>query len=134
MFAILNQALHAACHSLATGGEGRMHHVSSSFQRARGQAAPPRVARPLGVFAVAYLAAWSYLFIALFVGAKPPPAPLFPPAAVLLSALLLTPPRHWWRFLAVAFVIQVPILAYGHLSPVWNVLGFIPDAAEPVIA
>jgi PAS domain S-box-containing protein len=91
-------------------------------------------ARPLLVFAAAYIAAWSYLFVAAFLGAQPPPAPLFPPGAVLLCAILLTPPRRWWLYLVAAFVLQVPILAYLHLPLLWNVLGFIPDAIEPVIA
>jgi PAS domain S-box-containing protein len=93
-----------------------------------------RAARPLFKFAAAYIVAWSYLFVAAFLGAHPPPAPLFPPAAVLLCALLLTPPRRWWLYLVAAFVIQVPILAYLHLPLLWNVLGFTPDAIEPVIA
>lgn len=92
------------------------------------------VVRPFVVFAVAYIAAWSYLFIAAFLGAKPPPAPLFAPGAVLLCALLLAPPRRWWLYLLVAFVIQVPILAYLHLPLWWNLVGFIPDAVEPVLA
>jgi signal transduction histidine kinase/integral membrane sensor domain MASE1 len=83
---------------------------------------------------VAYLVAWSYLFIAAFLGAKPPPAPLFPPGAVLLAALVLTPPRRWALYLGAAFVIQVPILAYLRVPLWWNVLGFIPDAIEPVFA
>jgi PAS domain S-box-containing protein len=86
------------------------------------------------VFAAAYLAAWSYLFVAAFLGAHPPPAPLFPPAAVLVSALLLAPPRRWWVYLIAAFVIQVPILAYLHVPLWWNVLGFTPDAIEPLVA
>lgn len=93
-----------------------------------------RAARPLVVFAVAYIAAWSYLFIAAFLGAKPPPAPLFAPGAVLLCALLLAPPRRWWLYLLAAFAIQVPILAYLHLPLWWNLVGFIPDAVEPILA
>jgi PAS domain S-box-containing protein len=89
---------------------------------------------PILVFAAAYIAAWSYLFVAAFLGAHPPPAPLFPPEAVLITALLLTPPRRWWLYLAAAFVIQVPILAYLHLPLWWNLLGYIPDALEPVVA
>jgi PAS domain S-box-containing protein len=93
-----------------------------------------QAARPLAVFAMAYIAAWSYLFIAAFLGAKPPPAPLFAPGAVLLCALLLAPPRRWWLYLLAAFVIQVPVLAYLHLPLWWNLVGFIPDAVEPVLA
>jgi PAS domain S-box-containing protein len=93
-----------------------------------------RAGRPLLVFAVAYVAAWSYLFVAAFLGATPPPAPLFPPGAVLLSAILLTPWWHWWRFLVAAFVIQVPILAQLHLPLWWNLLGYTADAIEPIIA
>jgi PAS domain S-box-containing protein len=72
--------------------------------------------------------------VAKFLGAHPPPAPLFPPEAVLISALLLTPPRRWWRYLALAFLIQVPILAYLHIPLWWNLLGYTPDAIEPVVA
>jgi PAS domain S-box-containing protein len=90
--------------------------------------------RPLLLFAVAYVAAWSYQLVAAFIGATPAPAPLFVPGAVLLSAILLTPSRHWWRFLLVAFVIQVPILADVHLPLLWNLLGYTPDAIEPIIA
>jgi PAS domain S-box-containing protein len=93
-----------------------------------------RAGRPLLVFAVAYLVAWSYLFVAAFLGKAPPPAPLFAPGAVLLSAILLTPSRHWWRFLVAAFVIQVPILAYLHVPLWWNLLGYTPDAIGPIIA
>jgi PAS domain S-box-containing protein len=93
-----------------------------------------RVVRPVVAFAVAYTAAWSYLFVAAFLGAKPPPAPLFPPGAVLLCALVLAPTRRWWLYLVAAFVIQVPILAYLHLPLGWNLLGFTPDAIEPLIA
>lgn len=93
-----------------------------------------RAAWPLLVFAVAYIAAWSYLFVAAFLGDHPPPAPLFPPGAVLFSALMLAPPRRWWRFLVVAFVIQVPILAYLHLPLWWNLVGLTPDAIEPIVA
>lgn len=91
-------------------------------------------ARPLLVFAAAYIAAWSYMLIASFLGKQPPVAPLFLPGAVLLCALLLTPPRSWWHYLVAAFLIQVPILAYSHLPLWWNVVGFIPDAIEPLIA
>ncbi|HEU5437766.1 MAG TPA: PAS domain S-box protein [Ktedonobacterales bacterium] len=91
-------------------------------------------ARPVLVFAAAYITAWSYLLIAAFLGDQPPPAPLFLPGAVLLCALLLAPPRRWWLYLAAAFLIQVPILAYLHLPLWWNVVGFIPDAVEPLIA
>ena len=78
-----------------------------------------RAARPPLVFAAAYLAAWSYLFVAAFLGSHPPPAPLFPPAAVLVCALLLTSPRRWWVYLVAAFVIQVPILAALRV-PLWT--------------
>jgi integral membrane sensor domain MASE1 len=90
--------------------------------------------RPVLVFAVAYIAAWSYSFVAAFLGATPPPAPLFAPGAVLLSAILLTPARHWGRFLVAAFVIQVPILAYLDVPLRWNLLGYTPDAIEPILA
>src|SRR5215469_6267434 len=96
--------------------------------------APRRRIRPLLIFGAAYITAWSYLFVATFLGAHPPPAPLFPPAAVLITALLLTPPRRWWIYLAEAFVIQIPILAFLHVPVVWNILGFTPDAIEPVVA
>ncbi|HEX5439749.1 MAG TPA: PAS domain S-box protein [Ktedonobacterales bacterium] len=105
-----------------------------SLRTPEGLRASWQAARPLVVFAVAYVVAWSYLFIAAFLGAKPPPAPLFAPGAVLLCALLLMPPRRWWLYLLVAFVIQVPILAYLHLPLWWNLVGFIPDAVEPVLA
>src|SRR5262245_17990802 len=71
-----------------------------------------RAARPLVAFALAYVAAWSYLFVAAFLGAQPPPTPLFPPGAVLLCALILAPLGRWWLYLLAAFLIQVPILAY----------------------
>ncbi len=93
-----------------------------------------REARPLLLFSVSYIVAWSYLFVAAFLGGHPPTAPLFPPGAVLLTALLLTPPRRWWLYLVAAFVIQVPILAYLHLPLWWNLLGYTPDAIEPVVA
>jgi PAS domain S-box-containing protein len=105
-----------------------------SLRTPEGLRAGWRAVRPLVVFAVAYIAAWSYLFIAAFLGAKPPPAPLFVPGAVLLCALLLVPPRRWWLFLLAAFLIQVPILAYLHLPLWWNLVGFIPDAVEPILA
>jgi PAS domain S-box-containing protein len=105
-----------------------------SLRTPEGLRAGWQAVKPLVVFAVAYIAAWSYLFIAAFLGAKPPPAPLFAPGAVLLCALLLAPPRRWWLFLLAAFVIQVPILAYLHLPLWWNLVGFIPDAVEPVLA
>jgi hypothetical protein len=92
------------------------------------------MARPLLVFAAAYIVAWSYLFVATFLGHHPPPAPFFPPAAVLISALLLAPPRRWWLYLVAAFLIQIPILAYLHLPLWWNLLGFTPDALEPIVA
>jgi PAS domain S-box-containing protein len=111
-----------------------MHHVSTYFQAARSKAITLRAARPLLLVAAAYVTSWSYLFIATFLGAKPPPAPLFLPGAILLSALLLSPLRHWWRFVVAAFVIQLPILAYLHVPPMWNVLGFTPDAVEPIVA
>jgi PAS domain S-box-containing protein len=91
-------------------------------------------ARPILLFAAAYIVAWSYLFVATFLGAHPPPAPLFPPAGVLISALLLTPPRRWWLYLVAAFLIQVPILAYVQVPLWWNLLGYTPDAIEPVVA
>ena len=90
--------------------------------------------RPLLLFGVAYVIAWSYLFVATFLGAHPPPAPLFPPEAVLLCALLLVSPRRWWLYLVAAFLIQVPILAYLHLPLWWNLLGYTPDAIEPILA
>jgi PAS domain S-box-containing protein len=90
--------------------------------------------RPLLVFAAAYITAWSYLFVATFLGAHPPPAPLFPPEAVLITALLLTPPRRWWAYLMAAFLIQVPILVYLHVPLWWNLLGYTPDAIEPIVA
>jgi PAS domain S-box-containing protein len=93
-----------------------------------------RMIWPLLAFAAAYIMAWSYLFVSAFLGAHPPPAPLFPPEAVLITALLLTPPRRWWIYLVAAFLIQVPILAYLHLPLWWNLLGFTPDAIEPVVA
>jgi PAS domain S-box-containing protein len=93
-----------------------------------------RAARPVAIFAGAYLVAWSYLYVATFLGAQPPPAPLFPPGAVLLCALILTPPRRWWLYLATAFMLQVPILAYLHLPLAWNLAGIVPDALEPLIA
>ena len=46
--------------------------------------------------------------------------------AVLFTALALTPPERWWRFLAAAFVIQVPILAYLHLPLWWNLALTLP--------
>ncbi|PWT73407.1 MAG: hypothetical protein C5B60_08200 [Chloroflexi bacterium] len=95
---------------------------------------PRRRIRPLLIFGAAYITAWSYLFVATFLGAHPPPAPLFPPAAVLITALLLTPPRRWRIYLVEAFVIQIPILAYLHVPIVWNILGFTPDAIEPLVA
>jgi hypothetical protein len=70
-----------------------------------------RMLWPLLAFAAAYIVAWSYLFVSAFLGAHPPPAPLFPPEAVLITALLLTSPRRWWIYLVAAFLIQVPILA-----------------------
>ena len=90
--------------------------------------------RPLLIFAAAYIIAWSYLFVATFLGSHPPPAPLFPPEAILISALLVTSPRRWWLYLIVAFLIQFPILAYLHLPLLWNLLGYIPDAIEPIVA
>lgn len=105
-----------------------------SLRTPEGLRAGWRTMRPLVVFAVAYIAAWSYLFIAAFLGAKPPPAPLFVPGAVLLCALLLSPPRRWWLYLLAAFLIQVPILAYLHLPLWWNLVGFVPDAVEPILA
>jgi PAS domain S-box-containing protein len=98
-----------------------------------GRAAENRI-RALLVFAAAYIVAWSYLFVATFLGAHPPPAPLFPPEAVLISALLLTSPRRWWQYLIAAFLIQVPILAYVHVPLGWNLLGYTPDAIEPIVA
>jgi PAS domain S-box-containing protein len=93
-----------------------------------------RMIWPLLAFAAAYIAAWSYLFVSAFLGAHPPPAPLFPPEAVLITALLLTPPRRWWIYLVAAFLIQVPILAYLHVPLWWNLLGYTPDAIEPLVA
>ena len=105
-----------------------------SLRTPEGLRAGWRTMRPLVVFAVTYIAAWSYLFIAAFLGAKPPPAPLFVPGAVLLCALLLSPPRRWWLYVLAAFLIQVPILAYLHLPLWWNLVGIIPDAVEPILA
>jgi PAS domain S-box-containing protein len=93
-----------------------------------------RMIWPLLAFAAAYIVAWSYLFVSAFLGAHPPPAPLFPPEAVLITALLLTPPRRWWIYLVAAFLIQVPILAYLHVPLWWNLLGYTPDAIEPLVA
>ncbi len=93
-----------------------------------------REQQSLVVFAAAYVGAWSYLFIAAFIGAKPPPAPLFLPGAVLLCTLILAPPHRWRVYLLAAFLIQVPILAYLRLPLWWNLVGFIPDAIEPVLA
>jgi PAS domain S-box-containing protein len=105
-----------------------------SMRTPQGARASWRSVQPFVVFAVAYIVAWSYLFIAAFLGAKPPPAPLFLPGAVLLCALLLAPPRRWWLYLLTAFLIQVPILASLQLPVWWNVVGFIPDAIEPILA
>jgi PAS domain S-box-containing protein len=93
-----------------------------------------RLIWPMLAFAAAYIVAWSYLFVSAFLGAHPPPAPLFPPEAVLITALMLTPPRRWWVYLVAAFLIQIPILAYVHIPLWWNLLGFTPDAIEPLVA